>query len=61
MNKVLTLADESGITFVASLQVNGILLSTPKQEAPQRKNAASSTLQAKLKSKQQDRKVKKKK
>jgi len=41
--------------------VNGILLSTPSQkEEPKRNSAASSNLQAKIKSKTQGRKVKKK-
>ncbi|KAL7546716.1 hypothetical protein ACHAWF_010043 [Thalassiosira exigua] len=41
--------------------VNGILLSKPSlKEEPKQNNVASSTLQAKLKSKAQDRKVKKK-
>jgi len=40
--------------------VNGILLSKPREEAKPRNSAASASLQAKLKSKNQDRKVKKK-
>jgi hypothetical protein len=42
-------------------QVNGILLASPSpREEPKKNGAASSALQAKLKSKEADRKLKKK-